>query len=92
MHSIINELADQPRVLDYCLPLVLPCCYEDIFGQSSAEKELADDNEIPTTIFEVKKRKGFELLMLVSKLISPDKIDQLITSLKNELKKQLISE
>ena len=30
--------------------------------------------------------------MLAAKLVSPDKIEQLISSLKNELKKQLISE
>lgn len=92
VYFIVNELVDQPHILDYCLPLVLPCCYEDIFGQSSNEKELANDNAIPTTIFEVKKRKGFELLALAARLVSPAKVEHLIYSLRAELRKQLTSE
>jgi hypothetical protein len=45
-----------------------------------------------TLVFEAKKRKGFELLGLTSRLLSAFKIEYLIQSLRGELRKQLLSE
>lgn len=34
--------------LDYCLPLILPSVVDEIFGQSSTEKEMVEKHEVKT--------------------------------------------
>lgn len=67
--------------LDYCIPLILPMIVDEIYGQSSQEKELVQRGEVPTLKMEAKKKKGLELLQMLCRYISHNKLSYLINFL-----------
>ncbi len=65
---------------------------DEMFGQSNEEKKMVDANEVPVLNMETKKKKGNELLVVISKQISIDRIRYLIEYLEKFLKDFLNSE
>lgn len=59
---------------------------DEMFGQAMEEKKMVDANEVPVLNMETKKKKGHELLILITKQISIDRIRYLIEYLEKFLK------
>ena len=67
-----------PGALDHCLPVLLPPIVDEIFGQSAVEKEMVDEHSIKTINMESKKKKGYDLLVILCKQISVSKVGYLV--------------
>ena len=78
--------------LDYCLPLILPSVVDEIFGQSSNEKEMVEKHGVKTLKLEAKKSKGLDTLQLVCKSISAPRLGYLIDFLEKYLREHLVTE
>lgn len=51
---------------------------DEIFGKSSDEKLLVDQNEVPTLNIETKKKKANDLLIILAKQISLGKVTYIV--------------
>jgi hypothetical protein len=92
LFKVLEALAIEGGSIDYCLPLILPSVVDEIFGQSSGEKEMVEKREVKTLKMEAKKQKGLELLQLVCRAISADRIAFIIDFLEKYLRDHLVSE
>lgn len=65
-------------LIDHCLPIILPSIIDEIYGESGREKEMVESHMIPTLNMEVKKRKGYELLNIICRFISVERVKYLV--------------
>jgi hypothetical protein len=92
IYKVLEALPLQGGAIDYCLPLVLPSVVDEIFGQSAGEKEMVERHEVKTLKVEAKKQKGLEILQIVCRAISADRIGYIIDFLEKYLRDHLVTE
>ena len=74
LFRLLGSLQLQSGELDYCLPLVLPTVIDEVFGQAAQEKEMVAKGEVPTLKQEAKKKKGLDLLQLLCRHVSHNRL------------------
>ncbi|CAB3374755.1 Hypothetical predicted protein [Cloeon dipterum] len=84
VHSLIVGVKDiiKPGDLDPCLKQILQVCVNDIFGEASEEKEVA---QIAGKTSEARSHKSFDTLHLVAKYASEGCITDILIPIKNVL-------
>ena len=92
LFKLLDSMPLSNGALDYCLPLILPSVVDEVFGQSAGEKELVERREVKTLKSEARKQKGLEILQVVCRAISADRVAFLIEFLEKYLRDHLVSE
>ena len=92
IYRLLDNLSVKWGELDYCLPLILPTVIDEVFGQSSEEKEMVSKGEVPTLKQEAKKRKGLDLLQLLCRNVTHNRLPFIIEFLEKYLRDHLNTE